>query len=142
MSWYSVRQPSRPSLLISANPATHQTRHQCLDCPSCKNNDCHECGMPIEYHCAMHHPSALSLEQNLGHSDVPRRPKPADIPPRTFLTIHSRSNLSSSKTLKTLDMKWLSVCPGLQPLSTLGGCEHAGCQIESRNRRNSLDIEE
>jgi len=73
--------------------------------------------------------------------NAPRSPKPADIPPRTFLTIHSRSSLSSSMIPKAVEIMILVVAFEVQVLDADDGFEE-GRQIDSKKRRNSLLIEE
>lgn len=82
----------------------------------------------------------------------PRSPKPADMPPRTLRTIHSRSSLSSSSISKAVVRKWnwlleiSLVHSGRGVPPPTGGLAEVefdvGSQIVSRKRRNSLVIDE
>ena len=79
--------------------------------------------------------------------NLPRRPKPAAMPPSTFRTIHSRSNLSSSRisrasTITGLVKKLLALYCGGSGCWEVPGEADAGRQMVSRERRNNLLREE
>ena len=91
-------------------------------------------------------------EQRCASRHLPRSPKPADMPPRTLRTIHSRSSLSSSSISKAIVRKWdwlleiSFVHSGRGVPPPTGGVVEVefdvGSQIVSRKRRNSLVMDE
>ena len=91
-------------------------------------------------------------EGRKGERHPPRSPKPADMPPRTLRTIHSRSSLSSSSISKAVVRKWdwlleiSFVHSGRGVPPPTGGVDevefNVGSHIVNKKRRNSLVMDE
>jgi len=94
------------------------------------------------------HPARMIIVVNTGWiSRMTRKPNPADMPPRTLRTIHSRSNLSSSRISRAppksvVLLRMPGSHPGACPWVEFENEGDAGSQIVRRNRRKSFVKEE
>ena len=100
----AISQPRLSSLRILSHPPTHKPSHGSLGDPSDEDDHGCEYRMAIQNYCVSGRSAVMGRCTRIY---APRKPKPAAMPPSTFLATHSRSRLSSSRIWRALDMMTL-----------------------------------